>query len=667
MAAVEKITGTRLSPLKLAAKPSQVLSLPASQDDFQPQPPPPPRGHTWLKVGAAGMAGLSALGALAYVGNAPALQQVGEIKLYPQILPIQQQPLASTPGGAATVAGAPRGDARLAIPGAQAREFLEQLSRQPRFARQLEQRLSQVQSELQQQLSRIDLGQGQVLLDVRAPLPTAQRSFLHWGEMDLPSLGYRALASEMLPAQASYQVDPVSTGLRVEVSRVQIENPPEGPGVLLGALQVEVRATRPELQINGRGQLRLDLDGQASARQLQALQGKPGQESLRQELHQRQQTGERLAQTLQQQNLRSQVEQAAQQDLEFEARLQVPEKLASSTLYLWAVPDRSGDGRADLQLTRSDHLEGLQQLRLELKQAQFNQGQSTAFLQRQVQSQLEKQLLARLGEIQEAIPQQVAQEVERAAGPGLRQAEREANRELARLYSQRISVGSLPVGLGQVAVRAGQIEVDLASPQAGRLDLSPPLGRTSLTIDLATTNRHLRQSVNWPQQLEAMRAKAKLRDLQFARNGEPQLSFRQGRLHLTTEVIAKTSTGLGPIFNGVFGSTVHTRLSVPLEVKVSNGRLVVAADRNAVEFQQAQGKTPFNLLDLMPTRIISNLLSQLALGTGMVKPGEMSTQLDLSQPFGVHFNRAQLDKKGNLIIDFHLDAQAARWLAQTKN
>jgi hypothetical protein len=666
---VTKIPAQRLSPLPSSQHTRKEargrLDVSPDGPEHQPTPPDPPRW--WLRAGAAGLAGISAVGAIAYVNNAPALEQMGEIELYPQSLPeTADAPQAATRPRAASSSG--RGDARVHIPGSQARNFLEQLRQQPRVARQLDGQLRQAQQTLQQQLSQVNLGAGEVLLDVRAPLPTSQRSFLHVGEVDLPSLGYRALSSEALPARVAYQMQPLETGLRVQIRPLTQVEAPAGPaqGVLLGAVRVEVSASQTQLDLRGQAQLSLDLDGQGSARQLQRLQGRPGQEPLRQQLQQRQQTGQRLQASLEQQGLLSQVEQAAQQEIQVEAQLQLPSRLASSTLYLWAVPDQSGDGKADLQLTRSDDWQGLQQLQLRLNQAELNSGKQTSYLQRQVQSRIESQLSDQLGQLQTRLPQLIESEVQAAAREGLAQAQREANRQLSRLYQQQIAVGSIPLTLGQIAVRGDALEVDLATRNSGALSAStsPSGEHLRISLELSASNRHLRHSVDWPNQLEAIRKQADLRDLRFAQGQEPQLSFRQGRLHLTTEVIAKTKTGLGSIIDGFFGSTVHTRLSVPLEVKVQDGRLVVAADRNAVEFQQAQEKLPFNLLDLMPTRIVTNLLSQLALGTGLVRPGEMNTQLDLSQPFGVRFTRAQLDKKGNLIVDFQLDAQAARWAAQ---
>ncbi|MBI3928572.1 MAG: hypothetical protein HY319_23740 [Armatimonadetes bacterium] len=57
--------------------------------------------------------------------------------------------------------------------------------------------------------------------------------------------------------------------------------------------------------------------------------------------------------------------------------------------------------------------------------------------------------------------------------------------------------------------------------------------------------------------------------------------------------------------------TVQTRVTIPLSMSVENGGLVVSPDGDHVRFSSPEEKLPFNPLDLLPTRLLSNLIVNL--------------------------------------------------------
>lgn len=685
----------RLSPLAPPPRRAGAAALPP--DRFEPaENPPPPPSRGWLrKVLWGGLAATSALGAvggIAYIGNHQALQEMGKLQFYPQSLPLpHSQPPTNHPKPPTYPAPA----LQVAVEGHTVREFLDEFSRTPQVRRQVEQRLQQAQRELQTRIGQVLIPQGEVLLDVQTPLPTSDQSFLHLGQLNLPSAGYRALQSEPLPASLRYAPNPIQTGLKIHLTRVPVEKPIAGPGLLLGAVRVDITSPDGHIDLKGKVGLDLDLDGQASQRQLQKLQGKPGQEPLRQQLRQRQQNARRIQQKLQAQGLTEQVQQVAHQEVDFQAKLSVPKALASSTLYIWSVPDQTGDGRADLQITQKDLWGGLDHLQLSLQDLRFgadppNASELALRVRHRLQQAIAGGLRDQLPQLDQLLKDQVKEEVRQASREGLKEAEKDANQQLQRLYKAnqgRLDLhGSDPNGprlrldLGAVRVQGDQLLVGFSTPQDARAVQSNTAnaglrpGQMSLGVPLSAFNQQLRDrsqggAVQWNQLLDGMRSKAGLRSLEFGKDAKgrpiyPQLRMEKGRLNLNAEVIAKTKTGLGPIFDGMFGSTVHTRLVMPLEVKTVQGRLVISADQSAMEYQKAQSEAPFDLLDLMPTRILTNLLANVLVGTGTVHPGAgANTELDLAKTFGIQFEQATLDPQGNLKLVTRVGPQAARWLA----
>ncbi|MEW6282972.1 MAG: hypothetical protein AB1758_30445, partial [Candidatus Eremiobacterota bacterium] len=57
--------------------------------------------------------------------------------------------------------------------------------------------------------------------------------------------------------------------------------------------------------------------------------------------------------------------------------------------------------------------------------------------------------------------------------------------------------------------------------------------------------------------------------------------------------------------------TVHTHVVIPVDLSIQGGNLVVTPDGNAVRFSTARGDLGFDPLDLLPTRLLSNLIVNL--------------------------------------------------------
>lgn len=701
-------------------------------------------------TGLAGMtavAATSVIGGIAYHANHKVLLEKPSVHVYPNQLPrpATTQTVALTEQvQAATRQTEPSraGQVRVLVPAATVQTLVGEM--QERGV--LDASIASAAQQLQSSIEVLTVPAGRVLLDARLPLPGGERPLLHVGDVNLPSLGYRALSHESVPLTLDFQVAPVQTGLRASLRPVQADPSIEGPGILLGAVQVTIEAPAGKIPVRGSLSLRPDLDGQATSQQRAKLQGMPGQEQLTQQLDARLQQGKRIRALGQAQGFDALLQQGFGQDVGFEAHVVTGKApLVSTTLYVWAAPDTTGDGKADIQVTQTSNTEALAQLSVEMTQlrseGKLPDGKITRLLHDQVRNAVTTGATQALPQITAELRRVAAQQAADALGKATPQVQQAANAQLDRVYA---GARNLPyrTSLDQVKVTPDGLLLELQGQGGGAAAIVGSLqpGQVAVGVDVGVLNRELRESVDWPALLNQAKQKSGLLDLSFGRNanGElmtPQLSVRDGRLFVSCEVTArpkgaepikgatgaingatrgldkgaadvqrglkKKAGGIGDVIGTVIRApffvadkvaeggkfvadntlgavidpapevitrpTIHTRISVPVKLECFDGALRVSADPRAVEFQKAKTSAPFDVLDLLPTRVLSNLLVNAVAGAqGPGKVGEQvrdkSVQLDVQQATGLRFEGVHVGRDGDITVIARPGERTAEWL-----
>jgi hypothetical protein len=747
-----------VGPLAPKTRPTQPVAVPS--DHYIASQTPRPEvsrsllGKLFRWSGLAGLtavAATSVVGGIAYHANHKVLAEKPSVHVYPNQLPRPAETAAAAPLteqlAAATVKtpAAKPGSVRMLVPTA----TLHSMLRDFQATGVLDSSIANATERLQSSINVLSVPSGRVLLDAKLPLPTSERALLHVGDLKLPSLGYRALSSEAVPLKLDFEVTPVQTGLRATVKPVQADPAVAGPGLLLGAVQVTIDAPAGSIPLHGNVALASDLDGEGTAQQLSRLQGMPGQEQLVQQLQGRLQQGKRLQELGAEQGFDRLLQESFGQNVAFDGQVQTGDApLVSATLYLWATPDTTGDGKADIQVTQQANMDKLGELSVEITRLQTDarlpDGKATRLLHEQVRRALLDGARNALPQVTSELRRVAAEQASHALRQATPQVQQAANEQLQRVYG---NARNLPynTSLDQVQVTPDGLLVELQG-RGGAATLTGSLqpGQFATGVDLGLLNRELRESVDWPGLLNQAKQKSGLLDLNFARNAQgeqmtPQLSVRDGRLALSCEVTArpkgaepvKGATGavhgatrgldkgaadvqrglkknagvLGDVIGTVIRApffavdkvaeggkfvadntvgavidpapevltrpTIHTRLVVPLTVECFDGALRVSADPRAVEFQKASSNAPFDVLDLLPTRMLSNLLVNAVAGAqGPAKVGEQvkekSVQLDVQQSLGIRFESVSISRDGDLTVIARPSQRTAEWLLNHK-
>ena len=723
-------------------------------------------GYTGMVIGG----GVSVIGGIAYHANHQAMVAPSTVQLYPQRNAVEQE---ATPQDSSTTSSSPRATSRstssmkVMVPAPTLTQMVERLQETRNLQQLLEQRSQQAEQTLEGLLKEVKVPDAQVLLDATMPLPSGSRSLLHLGSVDLPSLGFRNLQTEAVPLKLAYQTEPITTGIQVEVKTLEVSPDIQGPGIPLGAVQVRLHVPDGELSVRGQMDLDLDLDGQGTRDQIARLQGQPGQQSLIDQLTKRLNQGERLRQLGAEQGFQQLLQEGYDQSLPFEARVKTGDQaLATTTLYLWAVPDQSGDGRADIQVTQQQDLSGLDNLQVELTRLGPDgtpaQGRLAGMLHQRVQQGLSQGIRNHLPQVTKDLQKMAGKKAASEFSKGTPKLQEIANQLLAKAYGRTenmtIKTGhtlapELSAGVRRVEVTPQGLLVDLQTSQGtvGDAEFAPGLklapGQAAAALDLGLLNRHLRDasqggSIHWNQLLDGVKNKAELLELRFGQDSRgktqpPQLVMRNGQLALEFDIVArmpgvkptkgatglvkgatgaldsgmgevqsalkKEAGGLGAVLGGVLRApffvvdkvaeggkavidhtvgkvvdavpevatrpTVNTRVSIPLRVYTQQGELHIEARGDSVEFEKARSQVPFDLLDLLPTRLLSNLVvGAVADAQGPEQVGKQVDQrgveLDLTRSLGLHFEDARLSSSGDLTLVIQQTPQTAEWVAQ---
>jgi hypothetical protein len=760
---LQRPTPPRLTPTQVQA---QEVALPRDSAEIAASKPATSLTKKLAKWGMAASMGVvatsSLVGGIAYHANSQALSHKPTVHVYPQHLsPSHGQPVVAPPAAQLKAHQAQKaaqaGPMRLLIPQQTVSQFSEQVQDTAQF-KAMTATLTQVASQqLGQQVAVLKVPDSQVLLDVTLPLPTSDRPLLHVGQTDLPSLGIRALNAESVPLALNYTTQPIATGLKVDIKTVQTPADLKGPGILLGAVQVSLSSPTGSIPIQGDLNLHLDLDGKVTQQRIDQLKDRPGQQPLLEQLQARLVQGQRLGEALQEQGVQHLLEQGFQQQVHFEANVITGKTpLAQSVLYVWATPDQTGDGKADIQVTQANQTEGIQNLTVELGQlgtlGEAPAGSVAARLHGHVKKALREGLQQQLPKVTQDLQRMAQERAEMEFAQGGPRLQQIANQQLDALYAQgqslQVKTGNalaplLSARVGTVQVTSQGLLVDLQAGAggtgqaefSGSLDLKP--GQFAAGMDLSVLNGQLRQ-VDWQSVLSQVKDKAGLHDLQFGKDAHgqavvPQISYQGGKLVASLEVVAnlkgaepttaatglvtgatgaidsgmgslqktlkKEAGGFGQVLGGVLRApfflvdkvaeggkavidntvgrvtevatrpTLHTKVKVPLTLSTQNGALTVSIDGKAVEFQKAQSKAPFDLLDILPTRLLSNaIVGAVADAQGPSQVGQQMQKhgldVDLSQRLGVGFDEVRVGKGGDLTLILHTTSRTADWVAQ---
>lgn len=659
-----------LSPLATPPAADKVelsgLKLPDAPDPQPPSKPPKSllrRMLKWTGIATLGVtAGTSILGGIAYQGNHQALI-APTVHVYPQQLeqpapPSLVQRVQGAPAviEAAVLKAPPPPGVEILIPSATVQQWMNS----PQLQAQISSQLGQAQGQIQQQIGQVKVPSGQVLLDVTLPMPTSNQSFLHLGGVNLPSLGYQALQTEAVPLQVDYRADTVETGLKVDVQQLR-EAPGQGPGVWLGGVRVTVSAPEGHIPVAGEVHLALDLQGQSTRAQIERLRKMPGQEKLIQQLEARLEQGQRVQRIIQEQGLDHLLEAGLNQDLAFQGKVQTgKDPLVQTTLHVWAVPDRSGDGKADLQVTQQNQLDNLGKLRVQVDKIGGDKAPS-GMVDKFVHEQARQALIANLESQIPQLNQQIQQTALAQVGGQLRaqagQIQAQANGQLHQLYARDPQIPGLG-SVQQIKIGPGGVLLELpGQPGGDGLKLAPgglQPGQVAVGIDRTSFNQQLKQRVNWDQILE--KAGGSGFKMSWARDAQnlpvhPELRSREGKLFMHVEINAQRN--LLPGQKPGLLDNISTAMDIPLQFKTDQGKLMVNADLKGAELQSLKAGG-LDLSKLVPASAITKLVGDQALGQ-TVDPAGWG---------GARFDRVQVSPGGDLTVVVGTTAATVDWASQ---
>lgn len=710
------LTPVRLSGLSPARPPGTVISpLPSGEiDQLAPartleklgRPRPAraswlrrlARAAAWTAVGVSLAAG--SLGVIGYLGN-PALRQQPAVSVL-----ADQNPVANptVPGPAPRPLPPPSmrvASDRVAvvIPGSTVSRIAGQAQQSPLARKFLQERALEAQQSLTRVLAEQQAPEGHLLLDARLPLPTGERAFFHLGPVNLPSLGVNNFELREVPLVVGYRVSPLAPSLKVGLETFQAEKPPRpasvgADGVYLGSVRVSVSPQQSSLPVEGSLSLRLDQDGSALRQQLGELEarrkGVPAGSPRAVQLDQLIARHQHLLEQGQSVPDRELVRAAfGDQEVAFKASLQAgPEALARATYHVWMGRDVTGDGRSDLHLTSENDFSRLEGLKVELHELR-GQGQRPAgFLPGLVHDQVEK---AFTEAIRKALPE-ATDSLRRAAierlGAELERGNpwvaEQGNQALARGYAEGVDMRVPPLagaggkelhyGVGRVQVGAQGMLVEMGPPsKASVQEVSLPFrlqpGEVGLRLPGEELNSRLRDTIDWQGLLSSMRKAQGLKELSFGPDGQPRFIYDQtsGKPAITFDIRAKMD---GAIF---FDARVNTGVVVPLELRAHEGRLEVKPVADGVRMTNPREPLPFDPTDLLPTRLLSNLIANIVAQSqasnslaGQLKSG-LSVSLDEK---GLDFLEVTAQPRGqgappDLAVKLRASKQTSEFLLRT--
>lgn len=623
----------------------------------------------WTGIAALAVVGsTSLLGGIAYMGNHQALV-APTVHVYPNQLaapavkaqpshaaaPVKRPP-APQPAAAPSAPGA-----EIAIPMATLRQWMNS----PQMQKAVSAQLVQAQGQIDRQIGAVKVPSGNVLLDVTLPLPTGQKNLLHIGGVNLPSLGYHALQTDTVPMTVSYSADTVHTGLRSSVAQVR-KAPEKGPGVWIGGVKVIVSAPDGQIPVAGAVNLGLDLDGSAAKAQIARLRNMPGQEKLVAELQSRVDRGQRLQKELKRDGLEDLASAALNQNLAFQGHVSTGKgPLVQTTLNVWVVPDRNGDGKPELQITQENNVDALRNLEVGVDSIGGDKAPSgliDGIVHDQARKALISNLKAQIPQLNQQIQQTAMQEVQhqlRAQAGGF---QGQANGQLGQVYAHHLNVPGLGT-VDHIKVGPGGVLLEMPGVPGGDavgLDTRGlQAGQVAVAVNRTTLNQQLAQQVNWDSLLQKTGGAGG--QLSWAKDAKgqpihPELRAHDGKLFLHAEMNAK-SGGPSAGFAGPMSmlNDVDVALDIPLNFRTNHGKLVVDPNLQGAELQRLQAGG-MDLTKLVPASTISGLLAG----------HSMQQSVDASKWGNAHFDSVRVSPQGNLTVVVGTAPGAMDWATRSQ-
>lgn len=669
-----------------AAAPPAPAPAPTAPAETEVPEAPGGWGRKLLKAtGYAAMAVSAAttlVGGIAAQGNYEALQRSPSLSLtldVPEAAPAPAR-FASTPApaGKATPLDrvqVPADGVSVLIPGRTLTKFAGEIQAQPEVRRLLDRSLDEVRATLQKSVGALPGSQGQVLVDLEMPLPTGDRAFLHVGEVDLPSMGLRQLHTEKVPLAVRYDVKPEAARLQFDLQPVEGVAPvkPQGleGGVYVGAVRVRVALPDGGVPVKGEVRLDLDMDSRATVAEQakvraqldQATPGSPQAKRLAEDLRKlqwRAEGAQRLKVLGSASNLDygSYLEKAFEdQRVALDARIHTGgQPLVDTVVHLWLGQDVTRDGRADLHLATDTDYATLDRLQVEAQRVESVGQRPDGRLEGHLHDQVggffgvaAQDLVPRLATV---VRETAARELASTLRKNLPVAQQFANGDLARTYAKTSRMEmDMPAGMKDARLDLARVETVGQGDEASvlvhyrtdegsrktvpfRLPEGMKLGQGEVAVrlggaELARQVGDVSQggTMHWNRLLDGARQQAGLKRLDFGKDAQgrtvfPRLVVEKGRLALNFDLYME------PDAPGFVRPTIHRGVLVPLTVAAQQGRLVLKPDAEAVRFTGTRTETPFEAMDLLPTRWIGNLVGNIVADSeGPQKLGEALRQV----------------------------------------
>lgn len=579
----------------------------------------------------------ASLGAIGYFGN-PDLTREPVVTVLADQNPVSN-PTPPGPPGKPTPPGKPvpitvKSDRVVVVlPKGTVTEVASQAQKNPRATAFMREKAREAEESLTNVLREMKAPEGSVLLDARLPLPTGERAFFHVGPVDLPSLGVHNIEYRELPLVVSYQTSPIAPSFKVGLETFQASRPPRpasaGPDALyLGSVKVSVSPRESSIPVDGSLTLSVERDGKKTAEQMAELRAKlklvphdsPRGKQLR-ELIARHEARIQQGRDLPQNEL---LDSAFQnQTVQFQASVKGSAS-ASGTYHVWMGKDVTRDGRADLHLAGETDFSQLDGLTVELNRLTGTGPAPDGFLNRMAHDQVTeifKNAIHRaLPEVTDSIRRGAIAQVGAELQRGTPWVADQSNQVLTRGYGAGVDVDVPPLagaggkhlhyGLERVQVAPQGLLLELESegsrgkPEAVNLPFELKSGELAMRLPGGELNRRLRDTIDWKLLMEQIRRSQGLRQLQFGKNGLPRFVMDQGRPAITFDIVAQSKGGI------LFDARVATGIVVPLQFRVHDGKLEVKPIAKATRTVESQEPLPFNPIDLLPTRLLSNMIAE---------------------------------------------------------
>lgn len=545
-----------------------------------------------------------------------------------------------------------KGGLTLMVPVAQAGDWARNVRRQELVQETIRQEITTQTSRLNDQLGRVELPDGEFLIDLTVPMPTGEQALLHLGNLNLPSLGYRSFTQETLPLTVKLDGARVTSGLTVNAKQVDAEpvrpDTLKGPGVYLSSLQVEIRSDREVSTVEGQAAMELDLDGTATARRRARLQELGSTESAK-VLESRLESTRGLKERLKAGGVEDLLRDAFQnQQIDFSVGVRTGKgTLARITYHVWLGQDADGDGQADLHLAQVSELDRLNEIevsfqRLE-RRGELPDGWLSKAANEQVAAQFHQNIRRGVSQALSQLPHHAGDGLNRALAEiriqGNQEAKKLLGRTTLRAEGQNFSLDSLRIEDGHlIAGIDGKTEFERnpnALPQSfleGDHSLIAVISGGELNAHLANPER-----VPWGRILEKVNQANPGRNISLAKNKRgqtiyPRLMWKDGMPALRAQLVIeqeapKEETRVGRFFRQlVTPERMETEVTLPFQLLSRDGDLAAQPLVEQIEVRQNRGDS-LELVDLLPDQALSKILGSLA----TQETGPIALELGLQQ------------------------------------